>query len=79
MNYNNGDSAKHWTTLSKECLQRGCNCKGCFYDEFFKRSRTEGSLAYCRMKFSIRKLIKRFGLPEGIEQPTIIESEAENE
>ena len=79
MNYNNEDSAKHWTFLSIECLKRGCNCKGCFYDEFFKRSRDEGSYTFCQMKNSVRKLIKRYGLPEGIKQPTIIESEAENE
>lgn len=79
MNRNSENTAIYWTPLAKECLKRGCNCRGCFYDEFFKRSRNEGSLAYCRVKFAIRKLIKRFGLPEGITQPTIIESEAENE
>jgi hypothetical protein len=76
----NDNSAKHWTPVTLECLERGFNCTGCFYNEFFKRSWREGSHDTCRVKASVMKLIRLLGLPKDIQQPTTLdESEADNE
>jgi len=69
--YLNEQKAKQWTSIALDCLKRKCQCEGCFYDNFFKRSQQEGSNQKCQMKQSVIQLIRVFGTPKDIEQPTI--------
>lgn len=61
-------SIRRWTPSAIECLQRGCNCEGCFYEEFFKRS---GTLTKCQMKAAVLELKRTIGNPYGYEEKTI--------
>ena len=47
---------KGWTPAAVQCYQRGCVCKGCFYDEFFTADK-------CKMKSSVMELVRKFGAP----------------
>ncbi len=63
----NKDNAKNWTLISKMCLERQCICKGCYYDEFFKTSYTK---IKCQCKYSVLKLIEKYGTPKGYKGPS---------
>lgn len=47
---------KRWTPAAVQCYQRGCVCKGCFYDEFFTADK-------CKMKSSVMELVRKLGAP----------------
>lgn len=47
---------KRWTPAAVQCYQRGCVCKGCFYEEFFTADK-------CRMKSSVMELVRQLGAP----------------
>ena len=48
---------KRWTPAAVQCYQRGCVCKGCFYDEFFTADK-------CKMKSSVLELVRKLGAPD---------------
>ena len=49
---------KRWTIGAKECYQRGCNCKGCYYS----------FLDCCRMKYTVLGLVRVLGIPKELEK-----------
>ena len=40
------------------CYNRGCNCNGCYYEDFFTRP------LKCNMEYSVVKLIMKTGEPD---------------
>lgn len=48
-----------WTQGAIECYRRGCVCNGCITGQILKS-------ATCRMKITVRELVKRFGPPPKI-------------
>lgn len=63
-----------WTPGAIECLERSCNCKDCFYKDFFEKGQTGGYRQKCQMKASVLELIRTIGMPEGFKQKTFIQS-----
>ena len=61
-------SSRRWTPTAIECYKRGCNCKGCFYKDFFMDKTQK-----CQMKTTVLELVRVFGRPEGAEVKGIIE------
>lgn len=59
-------AVRRWTTTAIECYQRGCNCEGCFYNDYFSGSHK------CQMKASVLELVRVIGTPD-IDLPQIIE------
>ena len=52
-------AVRRWTPTALECYKRGCNCGGCFYQEFFR-----GTTQKCQMKASVLELVRVIGTPE---------------
>lgn len=52
-------AVRRWTTTAMECYKRGCNCEGCFYQDFFNKSSQK-----CQMKASVLELVRVLGKPE---------------
>lgn len=57
---------RRWTEAAVECWKRGCICKGCIYENFFK------SIKKCRMKSSVITLVKKLGPPPNLKEKTIL-------
>lgn len=53
---------RKWTKTACACYLRGCRCSGCYYEWFFRDSPYK-----CKMKYTILELIKKFGLPENLQ------------
>lgn len=51
-------SVRRWTQTAVDCYKRGCVCKGCFYQDFFKNSSQK-----CQMKSSVIELVRILGKP----------------
>lgn len=49
---------KVWSESAIACYERGCNCQGCYYTEFF-----EGSGHKCHMNVYVTELVKLLGRP----------------
>lgn len=47
-----------WTLDAIMCYNRGCKCKGCFFEDFFSKPLT------CQMKFSVIGLVRLLGRPK---------------
>ena len=62
----------NWTEDAILCKLRGCNCKGCKFDELH-------AIHGCRLKKHVLNLVKTIGKPEGIPEPTYIEDKDEFE
>jgi len=62
----NVTTQRRWTNLAVECYERGCICKDCYYQEFFKNSKNK-----CGMKATVLELVRVLGRPEKTIQPTI--------
>lgn len=59
-----------WTFTAIQCYKRGCNCKGCYISE------TYSSLSsHCSMKYCVRKLIRKYGLPDNVQLNETIQEE----
>lgn len=52
---------KRWTPAAIDCYLRGCRCKGCFYEDYFTKSK-------CQMKYTVLDLVKKLGVPKENEQ-----------
>jgi hypothetical protein len=52
-------AVRRWTPTALECYKRGCNCGGCFYQEFFN-----GTTQKCQMKASVLELVRVIGTPD---------------
>ncbi len=51
------DKLTIFTQSAKECYTLGCTCSKCMIvPDFFKRK--------CRMKYSVRELVKKYGAPD---------------
>lgn len=48
-----------WTFDAIQCYKRGCNCKDCYINKTY----IETLRGRCAMKYTVRKLINKFGLP----------------
>lgn len=59
---------RRWTQSAKECLERGCVCENCFFEDFFK-----GTSHKCDMKITVLALVKRLGHPKDVKVKTILE------
>ena len=68
----------NWTEDAILCKLRGCNCKGCKFDELHASS-YENKKHGCRLKKHVLNLVKTIGKPEGIPEPTYIEDKDEFE
>ncbi|MEW5970239.1 MAG: hypothetical protein AB1706_10255 [Pseudomonadota bacterium] len=53
-----------WTEDAINCYNRGCQCQGCFYHDFFSGNQK------CQMQNSVLELVKRFGPPGRNLKPT---------
>ena len=59
--------ALKWTKITLDCYKRGCNCKGCFYENFFSKSKYGAGIynQKCQAKATVLELIKnKIGLPD---------------
>lgn len=61
-------SFKRWTPAAIDCYKRFCKCKGCFYEDYFTKSK-------CQMKYTVLELVKKLGVPEGEERTHNIQSD----
>ena len=84
MNYKSADmgicpSVTRWTTTAIECYKRGCNCKGCFYKDFFSNSKygENEPKQKCQMKATVLELVRTQGIPDGVKEKTVIKDEVE--
>lgn len=50
-----------WTQTAIECYQRGCRCKGCFYENYFTKGK-------CQMKYTVLELVRQLGAPNKMAQ-----------
>lgn len=66
------ENYKHWTLSACECYKRGGVCKGCIYEKFFINRPYK-----CKMKESVRILVKNLGLPPQIEGPGVYDEDDE--
>lgn len=57
---------RRWTISAIECYQRGCICKGCEYENLDSG---------CQMKHTVVELVRRLGLPNGVEGRGIIDDQ----
>lgn len=56
-----------WTIGAIQCYKRNCRCKGCFIHDTYR-----DTLYYmCAMKYCVRLLIKKYGVPDDIELSNI--------
>lgn len=64
-----------WTKSAVYCYNRGCNCKGCYYKEFFKDSDKHIRIMFniideydntqtCKMNETVLELVRKFGKPD---------------
>ena len=60
-------AVRRWTATAIECYKRGCNCEGCFYNDFFS-----GNYQKCQMKASVLELVRVIGAPD-IDLPQFID------
>ena len=60
-------AVKRWTPTALECYKRGCNCIGCFYNDFFSATSQK-----CQMKAAVLELVRTIGTPN-VELPQILE------
>ena len=59
-------AVRRWTATAVDCYKRGCNCEGCFYNDFFS-----GSHQKCQMKASVLELVRVIGAPD-VDLPQVI-------
>lgn len=52
-------AVRRWTVTAMDCYKRGCNCNGCFYQDFFS-----GSTQKCQMKAAVLELVRTLGTPD---------------
>ena len=52
-------AVRRWTPTATDCYQRGCNCNGCFYNDFFS-----GTTQKCQMKAAVLELVRVIGTPD---------------
>jgi hypothetical protein len=65
--YETKSEVRRWTFTAVECYLRGCVCKGCYYNDFFKKTREEYGLELtyrCGMKAMVMELVRVFGQPD---------------
>ena len=63
-------AVRRWTPTAVECYKRGCNCEGCWYNEFFN-----GTYQKCQMKASVLELVRVMGAPSTVDLPQVYEDE----
>ena len=68
-----GIEPSKWTFDAIQCYRRGCNCKGCFIQNTY----IETLRGKCAMKYCVRLLIKKFGLPSDTTLKEILMEENE--
>ena len=68
-----GFEPKRWTLGAIMCYQRGCNCNGCFISETY----TQTLKKRCAMKYCVRELVRKFGLPDDTTLNNILQEEDE--
>ena len=59
-----------WTQDAVECYKRGCNCNGCFFENFFS-GYVNHPRPKCKMKKSVLELVRILGKPD-IQEKVII-------
>lgn len=52
-------AVRRWTPTATDCYKRGCNCNGCYYQDFFS-----GSSQKCQMKAAVLELVRTIGTPD---------------
>lgn len=60
-------SVTNWTPSAIECYERGCVCNGCPMNDLIG--------GWCRMKQSVLELVRKFGVPDGLDRGNICENE----
>lgn len=85
VNYKSNDMGKYpvitkWSESAVECYKRGCNCKGCFYEDFFSKPKYSENeqKQKCQMKATVLELVKVLGVPDGVKEITVIKDEIKN-
>ena len=56
---------RRWTKLAIECYKLGCRCSCCSVPQLFEQN------VKCTMKAYVLELVKRYGVPEECQKPTI--------
>ena len=64
-----------WTVGAIECYKNGCNCRNCFIAKTYKSITAQG----CLMKYCVRVLIKKYGLPDDVTLENAIQDERNKE
>ena len=82
MNYKSSGMGKYsairrWTETAVECYKRGCNCRGCFYENFFSKPKygENEPKQKCQMKATVLELVRTLGTPDGVNEKTVIKDE----
>lgn len=66
-----GTDPYKWTIGAIQCYKRGCRCKGCYISKTYPET-----LYYrCSMKYCVRELIRKFGLPDDVTLDAILQEE----
>ena len=60
-------SVIRWTQSAIDCYERCCICNGCPMYELIGKQ--------CRMKTSVLELVRKFGVPEGVNRGSVCEKE----
>ena len=62
---------RRWTVAAVQCYLRGCNCKDCYYADFFEQDKFLKKYSKvdletrktCQMKASVLELVRVFDIP----------------
>lgn len=58
-------AVRRWTPTAIDCYKRGCDCAGCFFNDFLESSK-------CQTKASVLELVRVIGRPEGVETKGVL-------
>ncbi len=70
-----GIEPSKWTFDAYQCYKRGCNCNGCFIQKTY----IETLKNRCAMKYCVKQLIRKFGLPNDLTLEQILMEEKNEE
>lgn len=62
---------RDWNNTAKDCYKIGCVCQDCpIYELYFENSNKK-----CQMKYVVREMVRRFGIPDDLKRKRIVEGE----
>lgn len=65
-------ACRRWSQLAIYCFKRGCNCQGCYYNEFFENASGYKREPKCQMKAAVLETVRQLGIPKRIRTRGVI-------